>query len=296
MTFVGKIFVVLIFVMSLVFMSFAVVVYATHRNWYAVVENDRNAKPVGLKVQLEDKKREAEVALNTRQKLEAEIAEEKSARIREVAKLTTTVEELKQQRDELQKNEAKLKQSVDDSVAAMTAAQNTLKELRDEISGLRDLNDKVRKERDEKLAESVKLEDQLAQAKAEEDRLNKRNTDLVGQVAEYSNRMQEEGIPLETKTPRVEGVVLAVNANGLLEISIGSDDGLIVGHQLEIFRISADAAAGKYLGRVTVVKTDVDRAVARLIPETRKGPIQVDDRVATRLDEFRQANRKPGSK
>ena len=38
MNLVGKIFTVLIFVMSLVFMSFAVVVYATHRNWKEVVE------------------------------------------------------------------------------------------------------------------------------------------------------------------------------------------------------------------------------------------------------------------
>lgn len=296
MTFVGKIFVLLIFVMSLVFMSFAVMVYATHRNWYALVENDRTARPPGLKVQLEDRKREVEAAQAVRARHEAEIADEKSARIREVAKLTTQVEELKQQRDELQKNEAKLKQSVDDSVAAMTAAQNTLADLRKEISDLRELDDKVRKERDDKLAESVKLEEQLAQSKGELDRLTKRAAELAKDVAQYSNRMQEEGIPLETKTPRVEGVVLAVNANGLLEISIGADDGLLVGHELDVFRIGADTAAGKYLGRVKVVKTDVDRAVARLIPETRKGPIQVDDRVATKLDEFKQANRKPGSK
>lgn len=33
MNLVGKIFVLLIFIMSLVFMSTAVMVYATHRNW-----------------------------------------------------------------------------------------------------------------------------------------------------------------------------------------------------------------------------------------------------------------------
>ena len=36
MNLVGKIFIVLILVMSLVFMSFAVVVYATHHNWKEV--------------------------------------------------------------------------------------------------------------------------------------------------------------------------------------------------------------------------------------------------------------------
>ena len=37
MNLVGKIFIVLIFVMSLVFMAFSMAVYATHRNWREVV-------------------------------------------------------------------------------------------------------------------------------------------------------------------------------------------------------------------------------------------------------------------
>ena len=41
MNLVGKIFVVLIFVMSLVFMAFAMAVYATHRNWREEVTRPR---------------------------------------------------------------------------------------------------------------------------------------------------------------------------------------------------------------------------------------------------------------
>ena len=44
MNLVGKIFTVLIFVFSLVFMSFAVAVYATHKNWRAVVQNTDASK------------------------------------------------------------------------------------------------------------------------------------------------------------------------------------------------------------------------------------------------------------
>ena len=39
MTLVGKIFTVLIFVMSIVFMSFAVMTFATHKNWKEYVTN-----------------------------------------------------------------------------------------------------------------------------------------------------------------------------------------------------------------------------------------------------------------
>ena len=41
MNLVGKIFVVLILVMSVLFMAFAMAVYATHRNWREVVVNEQ---------------------------------------------------------------------------------------------------------------------------------------------------------------------------------------------------------------------------------------------------------------
>ncbi|MGE0609694.1 MAG: hypothetical protein AB7O62_21570 [Pirellulales bacterium] len=290
MTFVGKIFVMLIFVMSLVFMSFAVVVYATHKNWYAVVENPATANPPGLKSQIEKLKGELEVAKSNRAKIEAEVADEKSARMREVSKLTSQVEETRQQRDEYQKQQAALTESTKDAVAAMTAAQNTLAKLREEIADLRTINETVRKERDEKLAESVKLEDQLAQAKAESDRLNKRNVELAKDFARYSQLIQDYDVPLEASPPRLEGVVLAVNANGLMELSIGSDDGLAVGNSLEVFRLGSTAATNKYLGRATVVKVEADRSVARIVPQTKQGNVQVDDRVATRIEQVKQAN------
>lgn len=296
MTFVGKIFVMLILVMSLVFMSFSVIVYATHKNWYAVVENPANANPPGLKSQIDTLKRDLEVAKANRAKIEAEVAEEKSARMREVSKLTSQVEEIRQQRDEYQKTQAKLTEDTAQAVAAMTAAQTTLAKLRVEITDLRDINEKVRKDRDDKLAESVLLEDKLAISKSESDRLTKRNLDLSSDVARYSQLIQDSEIPLEASPPRLEGVILAVNANGLIELSVGSDDGLAAGHKLEVFRLSPDAAASKYLGRATVVKVEADRSIARIDVESRQGTVQVDDRVATRLEQVKQANRKKESK
>src|ERR1051325_9300749 len=56
MNFVGKIFIVLIFVMSLVFMSLALAVYAKHQNWRLMVEStkkDAQGIPIGLKYKLE---------------------------------------------------------------------------------------------------------------------------------------------------------------------------------------------------------------------------------------------------
>ena len=63
----------------------------------------------------------------------------------------------------------------------------------------------------------------------------------------------------------------------LVEITIGSDDGLKPGHTAEIYR------GDRYLGRIEILKTDPDRAVGRVDNRYQQGPIQEGDRVATRL-------------
>jgi len=49
MNLVGKIFIIVILVMSVLFMAFAMAVYATHRNWREAVLNEQAApgKPLG---------------------------------------------------------------------------------------------------------------------------------------------------------------------------------------------------------------------------------------------------------
>ena len=81
--------------------------------------------------------------------------------------------------------------------------------------------------------------------------------------------------------PAVEGVVLAVNADGLVEISIGSDDGLMKGHALEVVRRGSGVSV--WLGRVEVTETSPDKAVCKVLPEFLQRPIQRDDRVTSRL-------------
>lgn len=70
----------------------------------------------------------------------------------------------------------------------------------------------------------------------------------------------------------------AIHGKDLIEISLGSDDGLRKGHTVEVFRGSS------YLGRARIVKTGPSQAVAEMLKEYQKGFIQKGDRVATRLD------------
>jgi hypothetical protein len=250
-----------------------------------------------LKKQLQDARAQLADAQSRRLKLETDLANEKSARLREVSKLTTEVTELDREKTALQAKEAALVESERSSVAAMSAVQATLAKLREEIDALRTANADARKERDTALANSVQLEDQMAQSKGELDRLKGRNTQLAEQVAQQGLALQHNGIQLDTAgPPPVEGVVLAATDDGLVELSIGFDDGLQTGQALQAYRLGADEATTKYLGEVTIVRVEADRAVGRVVPERRQGRIQVGDRVATRLESVARKNLAPNTR
>ena len=288
MNLVGKIFVVLIFVMSLVFMSFAIAVYATHRNWRDVVLRPpaevKTGEQVGLKHQLTQKETQLTELQSVRQRLETELANEKASRARAVALLEQEKNNLTQNLDRLVQQEAFLKQSEAEAVTAMKATQVTLEKLRNEIEGLRTDIDTARTERDNHFQKVVELEDQLAQSRGELDRLQKRNGELVADISKYQLALQDAQIQLDREgPPRVDGVILASRSTGYVEISLGADDGLEKGHELDVYRVGPTVAENKYLGKVRVVQTEPDRSVAQILPTYKRGTIQKEDRVATRL-------------
>ncbi|MBX3411366.1 MAG: hypothetical protein KF708_01520 [Pirellulales bacterium] len=288
MNFVGKIFVVLITVMALVFMAFAVAVYSTHKNWRDVVMNPTPTpgKPLGLKPQL-DQARAANNDLQLQiEALRTAIETEQAGRRDQVAKLEQEKELLTRERDERLREQAALVEQTRRSVAAMEATQNTLEKLREEVVGLRARIVEVSQDRDKHFARMVELTDQLQQADGRLKLLEARNTELLEQKARMAQVLDRHGLdeftPVDNIPPKIDGIVLAVGDKGLLEISLGSDDGLRTGHTLEVYR--HEATNSKYLGRVEIVDLEPDRAVAKVIPQYRKGVIQKEDRVASRFD------------
>lgn len=289
MNLVGKIFVVLILVMSLVFMGLAVSVFATHKNWMQVVNTPRPATltsnpPLGLKFQIEDEQAKVRDLTEQLKKLTADRDNERAARERAVAKLTTEVQQLDGEKTRLTKAEQDLTEKVRDAVAAMDATQNTLKVLRGEVDVLRTDVAKARKERDDALGASVKLQDQVAQAKGELERLKPRTEVLAAQVRKYELLVQNLQVQIDREVPRVEGVVLASHESGRVEVSVGFDDGLEKGQTMSVYRYGTTADASKYLGEIRIVRTEADRAVGEIVPGTKRGTIQKDDRVNTRLN------------
>jgi len=286
--FVGKIFVVLITVMSLVFMAFAVAVYSTHKNWRDVVMNPSQApgKPLGLKPQLDQARTENNNLQLQIEGLKKSIETELAGRRTQVAKLEQEKADLTQRRDELQRAQAAEVEQTRRAIAAMEATQKTLEKLRDEVTGLRAKIVEVSQDRDKHFARMVELTDQLQQADGRLKLLEARNTEMLEQKARMAQVLDRHGLdefePVDNIPPKIDGVVLAVGDKGLLELSLGSDDGLRAGHTLEVYR--HEAANSKYLGRVEIVDLEPDRSVAKIIPQFRKGVIQKEDRVASRFD------------
>jgi hypothetical protein len=111
--------------------------------------------------------------------------------------------------------------------------------------------------------------------------LEERNKEAAFQIAQMKMVLDTHGLrPDELVShipPKVEGVVLEVSSRDLIEISIGADDGLKIGHSLDVYRDSA------YLGRIVIKRTDPDRAVGQMIKELQRGQIKRGDRVTTKF-------------
>jgi hypothetical protein len=292
MNLVGKIFTILIFVMSLVFMSFAVMVYGTHKNWRLVVDNPPTSvsleKPLGLSQQLGDARKLNQQLTDENDRVNRDLATLKVEKQESLAKLETENDRLKQERTE---NETKIRESENkarDAVAAMKATQETLAHLRDEVALVRTQITKATTDREASFKEVVRLTDELHGAVDARTQLNERNVELSADLARAREALRyfkvNEKSDYKAKTPPagLEAVVLAVPDKGLVEISLGEDDGLRQGHKLEVVRVSGGASA--YVGRIEVVRVTPDRAVCRVIPDMLKMPMQVGDRVYSKLD------------
>ena len=291
MNLVGKIFVVLIFVMSLVFMSFAVAVYTTHRNWREVVLLPRDqvvpGKEVGLKFQMEEAKVKNDELKNELDKVTRERDGEKTARIDAVAKLENELKVLTDERKKREQEYAALVKSERDAVAAMKASQDNTAVAEKERADLRTEVLQAQKDRDANFKEVVRLTDELHQAVNDKVQLQSRLTTLAQDLAKakealrYSNINENSDYKAKVP-PKVDGVILATPGAGLVEVSLGSDDGLRKGHQLEVYRVSGGAST--YVGRIEVVKTASDRSVCKIDPKFQNSNMMKGDRVASKIE------------
>jgi hypothetical protein len=290
MNLIGKILTVLIFVMSLVFMTMVLAIYATHRNWRDVVmtpkEQATAAKPAGLKYVLEDEKAQNQKLKDDLERLTQDKNKELEAKTQALAKLENENSLMKTEMKDLQQSMAKYNDSERKAVAALKATQEESAKFREEVEGLRSDAEKAQKDRDAHFREVVRLTDEVHQMINELTELKNRNTTLAADLAKAQTVLRHfdlnENMDISGTPPRVDGVVLASLGSGLVEISIGADSGLVKGHKLDIYRVGS--TGNKYVGRVEVLKTAPDKSVCKIDPKFQQSEVQKGDRVASKLD------------
>jgi uncharacterized protein YhaN len=286
MTLLGKIFTVLIFIMSVLFFAFSLMVFATHKNWKIMADNPnyatnpKNPNP-GLKQQVEQHVARYKAAQAQLADLKRQLEQERAARRQALSVLQSALTQKSAQLVEREAEYIKLQAANGVALQDLKDTQKTLADLTDEVNKLRADVVTAQQDRDGQFDQVVKLTDDLHQLEAVKTRLEERRDQLAIDVSRYKKQLDIRGIkvddPIDNIAPKMKGEVTAVSSKDLVEISLGSDDGLRVNHQLDVFRNAS------YLGKITVVKTSPDRAVAQIVKESQRGPIMKGDKVGTKL-------------
>lgn len=273
MSLVGKIFTILIFAMSLVFMAFSIMVFATHTNWKT--QSEALKQKLTQQTQLYDQAKVDHE--NTKRDLALEQAARRQALAAAQTKLVQFQQQLEQQANILNQKESQL----NDASAAVKSSEERLAALEAEIATIRQDLKLAQQQRDDNFLQVVALTDKLNQSETTRQQLDQRNSQLVAQSADMERVMNAYGLTVDSLVshipPKVEGIVMDVNASDLVEISLGHDDGLKTGHTLDVYR------GDTYLGRIIIRKTAPDRAVGQVVKELKRGQIKKGDHVTTKL-------------
>jgi hypothetical protein len=280
MNWLGKVFVVLILIMSVLFMGLSMAVYATHKNWKNVIEG-----PNGLNARLQQARQDNEQLRAERNRTVEQLEAERTALEQQVRKLETERESLARRNVEIQAELDRLNQDIRDATAAVAATQANNDRLAAEATSLRQRIREAQQARDAAFRETLAATEQLHQVAGQYEIARERMEQLTQQVAGMTAVMESNGIAANTDpsgvVPTVDGQVTSLRrvAGGqLVEFSIGSDDGIKEGNTVEVFRGS------RYLGRLDVLETSPDKSVGRVNRRYQQGTIQEGDRVATRLE------------
>jgi hypothetical protein len=268
----GKIFVFALFVMSLVLMTFAIAVYSSHTNWQARAKKTQE--------DLDKSKSEALKSKQEAERMAEYVAASEAARDQVIAKFQQAlVEKDKELTDLRDKRNGKLEE-MQGELMKLASAEEDLTRARDELKQLQEEARKKQELVDQQVQRAAQLAAQLHEKESFLAIANERKTQLEKQVAQARLLLKQSGLSIDSlpkdRVPRVDGVVMAVVDNSI-EVSLGGDDGLQAGHEIEVYRND------EYLGRAIVKTVKPDRSVAVLMKEYTRGIVQRGDKVTTRL-------------
>ncbi len=278
MTRLGQIFTLLLLILSVAFFVASVAVNASHKNLRDQV-TEFQGRQRSLEATIDELKKAGEVN-------KTQLAQEQVARRVSLAALQTQLdtERDKNQQANTQLNDLNSKNTQATQSLAQTLAE--LKRITSENDLLKQEIDKIITDRNGQRRTVINLTDELNGLKSKKIDLEAEIKNLRDQATLYQAMADTRGAALAAAGIRdpddvppsdLKGVVLAVGSDSSVEISVGRDDGLRQGHQLDVFR------NGSYLGRIEIRTIADDKAVGKILPSFRKGFIQAGDKVASKV-------------
>jgi len=283
MNLVGKIFIVLIFVVSLFFMAIAVAVYGSHTNWRQVVENtDQSKAPLGLKHQLTNAQDDVKALLARIQVVEDDAKAEIQQRQERVTQLKTANGKLRKDRDAKDAALADAQKQVTIATNTMNRVAARLEDLKTELeqkrAAIRDVTDENLKDK----GEVIRLTNVMHQLEIQQRRLLNMQMALAADKIRMEKLLEANNIPAGGEPGAnipVDGLVSKPpTKEGYVEVTIGQDDGLRQGVLLDVFHTGGGPT--KYLGRLRVIKTEYDKSVGQI--QNQRGPSQEGDDIVTK--------------
>ena len=288
MSYVGKILVVVQVILSLLFMAFAGAVYSMHQNWKGKYEGAQQQL-----TQAQSAASDAQSQLSTAQtkfdgdlKAATDRAARLSAQLQTAEGSIAALEEESNQRERLRAEQTGLAQA--------KAAEAKFRQEESEKQRIE--NEKLRVALDTEIASVRDLKDELFTAQQSLTELKAKFNSQLEKVSYLERIVAANGLEtdpdivekLKLPPPPVDGLVLDVRKNRAnrveyVSLSIGSDDGLIVGHELDVVRTGDDNQKSSWLGRVRVVDVRPDQAVGKVVLPAKNGIIQTGDNATSRL-------------
>jgi len=268
----GKIFVFALFVMSLVLMTFAIAVYSSHTNWQARAKKTQE--------DLDKAKSDAIKSKQEAERMAEHVAASEAARDQVIAKFQQALVEKDKELADLRRERSGKLEEMQGELMKLASAEEDLTEARRQLEELQAEARKKQELVDQQLQRAVQLASQLHEKESFLAIANERKAQLEKQVAQARLLLKQSGLSIDSlpkdRVPRIDGVVMAVVDNSI-EVSLGGDDGLQAGHEIEVYRND------QYLGRAIVKTVKPDKAVAVLMKEYSRGIVQRGDKVTTRL-------------
>jgi len=268
MTFVGKILVIVIMAFALLFLGISTVVFTTAKNWMVATKAEQK--------KVDDMKKKLDVAQAQSESAKKGLEQAKSDFDQTTKQLNIQLSGLK---DENARNSTQIESVRRQLAGATETAKSTMTEViarREQTTLLRNQKAAVEKQANEFKLHQADLTDRIRELERGLDTATKNNADLRERVAKFSALLRQNGLSddisqikgLESPPPVVGEVKRIDSSNRSVEITIGSDDGLVIGHELFLYRVSPRP---EYLGKIKIMAVDPDQAVGKVVGNTYQG-------------------------